>query len=235
MNLVAAVIGSIEAIFGAVRGAIVSARGEAVVIVTRTVVNRLRGQVAAAGLPASVGNAWRSRIYGEGGTHPVGFVWTRMPNAIDAFDRGATIRPKGGRRYLCIPTGFNKPLGRRMQKGGTILSPSQMGAMKGMTFVLPAKKTPGVLVWFLRVTEAGERYNGGTRQLAYAGGTRLVGSGRTQRTRKALKFGAVPMFILVPGVTLRKRLDIDGIVAEARANLPGLFIERLNQHGGEEV
>jgi hypothetical protein len=60
----------------------------------------LRAQVRAAfgakGL--GVANAWRLRVLPSSGQslRPAALVFTKVPTIVDAFDRGATIRPKGG-------------------------------------------------------------------------------------------------------------------------------------------
>jgi len=49
-------------------------------------------------------NAWRGKLYPDGGDEtlsPAYFIHTKAPQIIDAFERGATIRARGG-KYLAI-------------------------------------------------------------------------------------------------------------------------------------
>jgi hypothetical protein len=76
-------------------------------------------------------------------------VFTKVPAIIDAFERGVTIRPKGGRKFLAIPTGFNRQGGRRGAKPR--VTPAQMVA-SGQGFLRPFKSGRG-FVWCLPVRQ----------------------------------------------------------------------------------
>ncbi|MBB5691940.1 hypothetical protein FHS88_004107, partial [Roseomonas alkaliterrae] len=77
----------------------------------------LRGQVTASlgGKARGIANAWRSQVFPRTGVsmRAAGLVWSKTPLVIDAFERGALIRPKGGGRFLAIATGFNAARGWR--------------------------------------------------------------------------------------------------------------------------
>jgi len=162
-------------------------------------------------------SAWNSAAF----VYPDG---VRVREAIWAFENGATIRAAGG-RHLAIPTGYNKPRGWRKSGAKPLISAKDMAAMKRWSFVKKTKDGRG-LVWFLRVTRAQEQTKRGkVRDLAYAGGVRMVGSGRVRRTKAILEAGAVPMFLLLPQVRLAKRLDIAGIVGRWKDKL----VERVIQ------
>lgn len=64
----------------------------------------LRDQVTGAGMGSKLANTWRSAVYENRGYDPVGFVYTRAPQIIQAFDQGVLIKPQGGHVWLAIPT-----------------------------------------------------------------------------------------------------------------------------------
>lgn len=181
-----------------------------------------------------VAQAWRTKVYpkddsGTGARNSVNasaLIYTRAPLIIDAANRGATIRPGGGRRYLAIPTGYNLIGGRRRRateagaarRGarryweGVRVTPQQMVASR-LAFTRPIPGGKG-LAWFLRVTEAQSRGRSGRiiRQ-AIAGAVVRVGTGRGRnrmaRASNLLEAGAVPMFWLVPESRMRRVLDLN--------------------------
>lgn len=166
-------------------------------------------------------------------------VYSRAGDIVAAFDRGGVITPHG--RFLAIPTGFNRHLGRRgtrMERGkggwsGVLVTPEEMVKSK-LAFVRPS--TGGGLVWFLRVTRAEERYGkrGKQRTLAYAGAKVLVGSGRVRRTKDILEAGAVPMFYLVPQVKVQKKLSLARVRYKAGQRLPRQIRRNLETFKTEE-
>ena len=100
---------------------------------TEQVKAELRRQVTGAfgGNARGIANAWRSMIFPRSGQslRPAGLVFTKVPNVIDAFERGALIRAKGGRKFLAIPTGFNAARGRRGRgEKGMRVTPARMVA-----------------------------------------------------------------------------------------------------------
>jgi hypothetical protein len=100
---------------------------------TAEVKAELRQQVttAFAGNARGIANAWRSMVFPRTGQslRPAGLVFTKVPKVIDAFERGALIRAKGGRKFLAIPTGFNAARGRRGRgEKGMRVTPAQMVA-----------------------------------------------------------------------------------------------------------
>jgi hypothetical protein len=199
-------------------------------------------EVVGAALGPKMPKRIKTKLYANGGIDPAVVIYPQPGAAkiVDAFDRGVTIRPINGGRYLCIPTGYNKTLGRRMQSGGVKVTPRQMVSFgSGWTFTRPTKDGRG-LVWFLKVAEAQSRSrNGRIKRRAFAGGGSLpggvdlgagglgleVGSGRRSRVDPILKFGAVPMFILLPSVMLRKRFDIATVGARHADRAATLVIE----------
>jgi hypothetical protein len=63
----------------------------------------LREQVRRARRGGRLAKAWRGRVYENEGINAAGFVWSKAPKIIRAFDEGVVIRAKNG-RWLAIPT-----------------------------------------------------------------------------------------------------------------------------------
>jgi hypothetical protein len=200
---------------------------------TEAAKQELRAQVRSAFGAKSLGiaNAWRSRVFPSSGQslRPAGLVFTKVPTIVDAFDRGATIRPKGGGKFLAIPTGFNAARGRRGRgEKGLRVTPAQMVASK-QAFLRPFKNGRG-FVWCLPVQQAPAE--AGRRPALIAGGLAAVATARRKGARgwqaALLKQGFVPMFLLLPQVTLSKRLDVAAVQRAASRRLPGRFVEAWN-------
>jgi len=196
---------------------------------TRRLQLDLRGQISAAFGPKGrgLGNAWRARTFPRRPSlGAAGLVWSKVPAIVDAFEKGAMIRPKGGRKFLAIPTGFNADRGRRGRgNGGMRVTPAQMVASK-QAFMRPFKSGKG-FVWCLPL-KRGENTGKQRRTRLMAGGVAEVGTGnrkgREAWARGLLKQGMVPMFILTPAVKLPKRLDIRKPAEQAAARIPGRFV-----------
>jgi hypothetical protein len=92
----------------------------AVVTTGQRVEGELRAQARGAGFKDGgkpIANAWRLKVYPPPGVgpktlRPAAHVTSRMSDVVSAFDKGATIRAKGG-KYLAFPTGYNAGGGRR--------------------------------------------------------------------------------------------------------------------------
>jgi hypothetical protein len=187
----------------------------------------LRRDAESAGLP-HLGKVWRVRVYrGKRGpaesaalVYPKGGDRTR--GALWAFENGATIRAEQG-RYMLIPTQFNRKSGRR---GGRVLfEPSELQG----SFV--RRSRDGTLLLFARVSHAQSLVRGKVRDRAYVN-DRMVGSGRVKRTREILEKGAVPMFVLVPQIRVRKRLDIAGMRRRWEGRTAELIVKHWRNASG---
>jgi len=171
--------------------------------VTReNVLDPLRAQVKGALKSRKLPTAWRSRVYPTDATQdslsPAGFVWSQAPQIMLAFDKGATIRPVNGARYLWIPT-ENVAVGR----GGRRDDPKTTERKVGKFSFAPSKG--GNVVAFARVV----RRAGGQRR-----GPKF---GKAPKGKKAAKpVEQIVFYVLVKQVTLRKRLDIGGVAERAR-------------------
>jgi hypothetical protein len=195
----------------------------------------LRNQARAAGFRdggKAVANSWRLAVYPPPGRaprtlKPAALVYSRMPDVVTAFDQGATITAKGG-KYLAFPTGYNAVGGRRGagRRGGLRITPQQMIAAgkRGEAFIIPSKSNPRLRLWCLRVAGAyGVTKRTRNRLRLFVGTATEIGTARgkgaAQRRREILAKGFVPMFFLARQVSLRKRLNVD----QVRAQAPGWF------------
>jgi hypothetical protein len=234
----AAILGDLRQVLAAELRAGERAAMQAVREETRAVQEELRRQVtdAFSGNARGIANAWRSQVFPRSGPslRPAGLVWTKVPSVIDAFERGALIRPKGGRKFLAIPTGFNRRGGRRGAKAR--VTPQQMVA-SGQAFLRPFKSGRG-FVWCLPL-RAGAQTGRRRRTRLIAGGVTEVGTGnrkgREAWARGMLQQGMVPMFLLLPQVALAKRLDVRGAAERGLRRLPGRFVLAWERESGRRA
>lgn len=154
-----------------------------------------RAQVVGSGLGRRLANTIRQQTWpdpktGVGSADAASMVWTRAPEIIAAHDKGMTIKARRG-RFLAIPL---EAAGRG--PGGRRLSPAEWSRMRGLD-LRPVPIDRG-------------------RIMLVADGARLTPRGyvrlnrRKRRKTDGIKTGevSVPVFLLVPQVTLPKRLDL---------------------------
>ena len=237
MRLAARIVGDLRQVLAAEvrageRAAMTAIRGE-----TEQVKAELRRQVTSSfgGNARGIANAWRSQVFPRSGVslRPAGLVWTKVPNVIDAVERGALIRAKGA-KYLAIPTGFNAARGRRGRgEKGLRVTPAQMVA-SGQGFLRPFKSGRG-FVWCLPLRQ-GAQTGRRRRTRLVAGGLTEIGTGnrkgREAWARGMLARGMVPMFLLLPQVKLAKRLDVKGAAERGLRRLPGRFVAAWERESG---
>lgn len=167
-----------------------------------------RRQVAGAGLGQRLANSIRANRYPRSGQsiNAASLVFSRASRIVDAFDRGALIRSKDG-FYLAIPT---EAAGMR-GVGGARITPGGWERRTGMRlrFVYRRGRHSLLVADDARI---------GSRGLAARKGGR--------RRKDGILSGAqtVPIFILVPQVRLRKRLDLDRDTRAAAAALPAAIL-----------
>jgi hypothetical protein len=175
----------------------------------------LRRQITSAGLGSRLANTWRGDVYpkGQPSIGAAGYIWSKAPRLVRLYAEGAVIRSKQG-LFLAIPTPAAGRFGDNRQK----ITPGEWERIHGLRLRFVYRRgTPSMLVADnVRLTKRGRAaLNIGRRQgAAY---TRL--SGRT----------TVPLFVLVPQVTVRKRLDIDGAAQKWIAALPRLVARRWRE------
>jgi hypothetical protein len=179
----------------------------------RVLKTEFRRQVAGAGLGQRLANSWRDKHYPNQRLDAASLVYTKAPQIIRAFDEGAVIRSKRG-RFLAIPT-ENAP---RKGTDGKRISPSTFPEHRfGPLRFVPRPSGPSLLVVDgLRASFS--------RQTGELRGFRRA----TERARRSGQgLTTVVMFLLVPQVKLRKRLDVARAAEHWSAQLPALIEQRL--------
>jgi hypothetical protein len=173
----------------------------------------LRRQVTSAGFGQKLANAWRDMHYPNRKLDAASLVYTKAPQIIRAFDEGAVIRSRRG-RFIAIPT-ENVP---RKGTDGKRISPSTFPEHRfGPLRFVPRQSGPSLLV------EDGLRASY-SRQTGQLRGFRRA-TDRARRSGQGLT--TVVMFLLVPQVKLRKRLDVARAAERWSGQLPALIEQQL--------
>ena len=144
-----------------------------------------RGQIAQAGLGTRLGNSIRLATYPKGGEslNAAALVWSNAPVIVGAHHTGPLIRSKDG-FWLAIPT----PAAGKSTRGGRI-TPGEWERRTGLRLrFIYRRRGPSLLVAEGRLNSKG----------------RAVAS----RSKTGRWLATMPVFLLVPQVKLRKRLDL---------------------------
>ena len=161
-----------------------------------------RAQITRAGLGARLARTIRNQAYPKRGDSldAAALVWTKAPQIIGAHDSGPLIRSKSG-FWLAIPT---EAAGKG--RGGKRLTPGEWEQRRGLRLrFIYRKRGPSLLVAEGRLNSRG------------------VGVASRSKTGRGLT--TVPVFILVPQVRLRKRLDLARGAARVQAKVPRMIVE----------
>jgi hypothetical protein len=160
-----------------------------------------RGQITGAGLGARLARTIRSEQFpkGKDSLSAAALVWSNAPVIIGAHDEGPLIRSRNG-LWLAIPTAA----AGKSTRGGRI-TPGEWERRQGIRLRFVYRpRGPSLLV-------AEGRLN--SRGLA-VGSRSKTGRGAT----------TVPIFLLVPQVKLRKRLDLARDAKAAQERIPGAIV-----------
>ena len=152
-------------------------------------------------------NTWRAELYPKGrkSIKAAGFVFTKAPTIIRAFDQGAVIKSKHG-FWLAIPTPAAGTGAR-----GKRMTPGLWEQMHGSRLQFIYRRgAPSLLVAENMRARTGKR------------GGFAKGSASALRTGRGMT--TVVMFILVPQVSLKKRLDVDVAAERWASALPELIV-----------
>jgi len=163
-----------------------------------------REQITRAGLGHRLPRTIRNRTYpkGKDSIDAAAFVWSNAPKILNAHDRGVMIRSKNG-FYLAIPT---EAAGKG--RGGARLTPGEWEQRRGMRLrFIYRRNAPSLLV--------------AEKARINARGTAVASRAKTGRNQVS-----APIFILVPQVTLRKRLDLTRDAERIASRVPGLIVEK---------
>lgn len=197
MRLEAAITGNLHKFMQAQAQAVEAAVTGGITEITNNIKNELRAQVQSVGLGARLAKSWQSKIYPKGrkSIEAAGWIFSKAPKIIRAFDDGVLIKSKDG-FFLAIPT-ENAP---KRGVGGKRITPSNFPehSLGRLRFVYRRGAVSLLVVDNLR---AGTGKRGGFRKA----------SDTTLRSGRGLT--TVVMFLLVPQVQLKKRLDYKRVVA----------------------
>jgi hypothetical protein len=164
----------------------------------------LRQDVVSSGLGERLSRTWRGKTYPETGSsmEAAAFVWSKAPKLIDAFDRGVVIRSKNG-FWLAIPTAAAGSTGVGANGRSVRITPGGWERRTGMR---------------LRFV-----YRRGQPSLLVADNARINTKGRAAPNRRKTGQATAVIFLLVPQVSLRKRLDIDAAARAWAGRVPSLI------------
>lgn len=175
-----------------------------------------RGQITGAGLGQRLANTWRGQIFPKGGLsiNAAGFVWSKAPDIVRSYAYGAVIRSSKG-FFLAIPTAAagKYAMGKKITPG---IWEQVHG--KRLRFVY-RRGAPSLLVADDMRARTGKR------------GGFADASAKTIKTGRGLV--TVPIFILVPQVTIRKRFDIDSAAKKWIDLLPKMVIQNWQEQDNQ--
>ena len=160
-----------------------------------------RGQITRAGLGARLGNSIRLATWPKGrdSLNAAALVWSNAPVIVGAHDAGPLIRSREG-FWLAIPT----PAAGKSTRGGRI-TPGEWERRTGLPLrFIYRRRGPSLLVAEARVNSKG----------------RAVAS----RAKTGRGKVTAPIFLLVPQVKLRKRLDFARDAERAIDGLPARIV-----------
>ncbi|MBB1498104.1 DUF6441 family protein [Paracoccus sp. MC1862] len=154
-----------------------------------------RAQITGAGLGARLARTIRSEQFpkGRASLNAAALVWSKAPVIVAAHDTGPLIRSKDG-FWLAIPTAA---AGRSL-RGGRI-TPGEWERRTGLRMRFVYRRR-------------------GLSLLVAEGRLNTKGQAVVSRSKTGRGLTTVPIFLLVPQVRLRKRLDL------ARNAVPGLIV-----------
>ncbi len=218
MRLAAAITGDLEVMMKQEAKAAEQAVTLGVVEATEGLREELRQQVITAGLGEKMARTWRQKRYPSSGYSigTTGLVYSKAPVVIRAFNEGVTIRSKEG-KFLAIPTTAAPKRG----VGGKRLTPDNFPehSLGRLRFVY-RRGAPSLLV--VDGMRAGVGKRGGFRKA----------SDTAKRTGRGLT--TVIMFILLPQVMLKKRLDVDAASVRWSMRLPDLILKNWPETSDEQ-
>lgn len=168
-----------------------------------------RGQITGAGLGARLARTIRSEDFPKGrpSLNAAAVVWSKAPTIVGAHDTGPLIRSRSG-FWLAIPL----PAAGTSRRGGRI-TPGEWERRSGLRLRFVYRRTgPSLLV-------AEGRLNIKDRAVA-------------SRSKTGRGLTTIPIFLLVPQVRLRKRLDLARDAERALDGLPGRIVERWGDGRG---
>jgi hypothetical protein len=160
-----------------------------------------RGEITGAGLGTRLANTVRSQAYPQAtaSMNAAALIWTRASKIVGAFERGAVIRSQNG-FWLAVPL----PAAMKSGRGGRITPAEWEG------------RTGRALRFVYRPGRAALLVDDGRVKR----GARTMGRDGFTKAARGFKNRTVPIFALVPQVTLRKRLNLYAAALRIAGGLP---------------
>lgn len=184
-----------------------------------------RGEIVAAGLSTRLSNTVRGEVYPKGresrGAAGLVFVkpgkpgrWGSAVAILTNLSKGAVIRARNA-RFLAIPT-ENVPRKRGRGNGGR-MTPTEVEDLYNRDLVLVKRPgRPALLIMpGLVASRSGKTFRAATSERAKRD---------VARTGAARGEVSVVMFVLVPQVTIARRIDFDRAGREWADKLPALIV-----------
>lgn len=171
----------------------------------------LRDQVTGAGLGQRLAKTWRGKVFPKGESmNAAGFVFSKAPEVVDSYAHGAVIRAHKS-AYLAVPLPAAGKLAGRKK-----LTPETWEQVHGQKLIfVPRRKGLALLVAENMRARKGKR------------------GGFTKASATALRTGrgltTVPIFVLIPQVTIQKRFDIESVGKKWIDRLPNMVIENWQE------
>lgn len=165
-----------------------------------------RRQITSAGLGQRLARTIRSEVYpkGRNSLNAASMVWTRAPVIVDAHATGPLIRSKDG-FWLAIPT---EAAGK--SRSGKRPTPGEWEARTGLRLrFIYRKNGPSLLIAEARMSKHGRA--------------------AVSRSKTGRGMASIPIFLLVPQVSLRKRLALERPARAAINALPATIVSRWEQ------
>ncbi len=209
MKLTATMVGSLKADMQAELRRIERAVPDGVKAAGDGLKGSLRKQVVAAGLGARLSRTWRGKTYVNKGHDAASLVWSKAPQIALAFDKGVVIKGKGG-NWLAIPT----PAAPKRGTNGKRITPATFPTARHgpLRMVRRSGRSALLVVDGVRVSAQTGRV-----------GRQAKGGGRTKSGSFKQGIATVAMFVLVPQVKLRKRLNVARAAERWTRKLPALI------------
>ncbi len=188
----------------------------------------LRRDVEQAGLGRRLANTWRNNKRGQKiAVYPqdrprmnaAALVWSNAPHIIEGYDKGGMVRARRGKKkYLAIPL----PTAQRLMGSGKTrlrITPDLWEKKTGMRLALVQRrgKNPLLVARGVRVTKRGRVRTLTVRKATKRMGPRISLNGLAE----------APMFVLVPHIQLRKRLNVKRTADKWGAQIPRLIDQRM--------
>ncbi|MCP4541399.1 MAG: hypothetical protein GY832_30080 [Chloroflexi bacterium] len=172
----------------------------------------LRKQVVSSGLGTRLARTWRDRAYPNKGRDAATLVWSKAPQLIRIYDKGALIKSDSG-YFLAIPTAqAPKYADGRKKINPTNFPEHRYGPLR---FVYRRGRPSLLVVDGVRINRSGRT------------GRRAKGGMFTKTGRMKQGMTTVVMFILVPRVKIKKRLNVEQAISKWERKLPGLIDKHI--------